>query len=172
MGFLTEDRRAEGLLMASGVEDNLALASWPRFGPGPLGWIRAAQVRVETRRTSDSLALRCHDTATQPVMTLSGGSQQKVVLGRWLLAGCGVLILDEPTRGVDIAARRDIYSEINRLLEGGAGVLMISSELEELIGMCDRILVLSRGAIVSEFGRADFDQSAILRAAFGGERLQ
>ena len=104
---------------------------------------------------------------TQPVRTLSGGNQQKVVLGKWLLREPKVLILDEPTRGIDVGAKFEIYQLIHALADRGAGVLVISSEMEELMGLCDRILVMRSGALVDELPRAEFDRERILRAALG-----
>ena len=101
----------------------------------------------------------------QPVRTLSGGNQQKVVLGKWLMSKPSVLILDEPTRGIDIGARCEIYQLILDLADRGTAVLIISSELEELLGLCDRILVMARGEIRDELRRAQFDRERILRAA-------
>jgi ribose transport system ATP-binding protein len=101
----------------------------------------------------------------QPVRTLSGGNQQKVVLGKWLLAEPSVLILDEPTRGIDVGAKFEIYQLIHQRADRGAGVLVISSEIEELIGICDRILVMSQGRIRGEFQRHQFDREKILAAA-------
>ena len=103
----------------------------------------------------------------QPVKTLSGGNQQKVVLAKWLLAKPRVLILDEPTRGIDVGAKHEVYQLIDELAGQGAGVLVISSEIEELIGLCDRILVMSRGEIIDEIALKDFDRERVLRAALG-----
>jgi ribose transport system ATP-binding protein len=101
------------------------------------------------------------------VRNLSGGNQQKVVLGRWLLSKPKVFILDEPTRGVDVGAKQDIYRLLAKMAEAGMGILIISSELEELLGLCDRIVVMRRGELNATFDRAHFDREGILRAAFG-----
>jgi ribose transport system ATP-binding protein len=101
------------------------------------------------------------------VKTLSGGNQQKVVLSRWLLDQPSVFILDEPTRGVDVGAKSEIYRIINDLAEGGASVLLISSEIEELIGLCDRIMVMAGGRITDRIERAEFDRERILHSALG-----
>jgi ABC-type sugar transport system ATPase subunit len=111
--------------------------------------------------------LKCDNIETSPVRSLSGGNQQKVVIGRWLLCQPKLLILDEPTRGVDVGAKEEIYALLAALVAQGKGALVISSEIEELIGLCDRILVMHRGCIVSEFSRAEFDQKKILSAALG-----
>ena len=102
----------------------------------------------------------------QPAKSLSGGNQQKVVIANWLMSDPTIFIMDEPTRGIDVAAKYEIYTIIDRLAAEGGGVLFISSELEELIAMCDRILVMSQGEIVGEFARGDFDKERILASAF------
>lgn len=101
----------------------------------------------------------------QTVKTLSGGNQQKVVIAKWLVQKPSVFILDEPTRGIDVAAKYEIYNIIHFLADGGAGVLVISSEIEELIGICDRILVMSNGEIKARFNRNEFDRERILSSA-------
>ena len=123
------------------------------------------------RSLGQRLNLKSGDIASTPVRTLSGGNQQKVVLGRWLLREPKVFILDEPTRGVDVGAKEEIYRLLAQMADAGMGVLMISSELEELTGLCDRILVMRRGTLAAEFERAHFDREAILRAAFGQDAL-
>jgi len=102
----------------------------------------------------------------QPAKSLSGGNQQKVVIAKWLMAGPAIFLLDEPTRGVDVAAKYEIYSIVRKLAAGGSGILFISSEIEEVMAMADRILVMSQGEIVGEFVRAAFNKEAILRTAF------
>lgn len=102
-------------------------------------------------------------------MNLSGGNQQKIVLSKWLMKDIRVLILDEPTRGVDVGAKVEIYNIITELAEKGIAVIMVSSELPELLGMCDRIIVLSRGRVTGNIKREDFSQERIMRAATGLE---
>ena len=111
--------------------------------------------------------LRIKATPTQPVRLLSGGNQQKVVLGKWLAGDARIFIFDEPTRGVDVGAKIEIYHLMNRLTASGAGIVMISSELPELLGMSDRILVMHRGRIHAEFDAADATQERVLTAALG-----
>jgi ribose transport system ATP-binding protein len=101
---------------------------------------------------------------------LSGGNQQKVVIGKWLLSKPKVFILDEPTRGIDVGAKCEVYGIVNDLAARGAGILLISSEIEELMGMCDRILVMSKGEIQGIFNRKEFDREQILHAAFQGHQ--
>lgn len=112
-------------------------------------------------------ALSIKATATQPVRLLSGGNQQKVVLGKWLAGDTRIFIFDEPTRGVDVGAKVEIYRLINRLTAAGAGIIMISSELPELLGMSDRILVMHRGRIQAEMDGADATEARVLSAALG-----
>ena len=151
--------------MEASIADNLSLVALGRHARGPAGWLDRAALgdAVQTVRRAVTLTASARDT--QPVKTLSGGNQQKVVLAKWLLNEPQVFLLDEPTRGIDVGAKHEVYSLINRLAARGAGVLMISSEIEELIGMCDRILVMSRGEIRDEIHCADFDRERILKAA-------
>jgi ABC-type sugar transport system ATPase subunit len=105
-------------------------------------------------------------SVAQPAKSLSGGNQQKVVIAKWLMSEPSIFIMDEPTRGIDVGAKHEIYAIIDQLAEDGGGVLFISSEIEELLAMCDRILVMSNGEIVARFDRDAFDKEHILRSAF------
>jgi len=171
VALLTEDRSADGLLLEADIEDNIALASLHSFASSPLGLIRRRQLRERTASMARTLDLE-YRSMGQPVKTLSGGNQQKVVLAKWLLSGADILIIDEPTRGVDVGGRYEIYRQIAHLAARGAGVIWISSEMEELVGMCDRILVMTRGEIQSVVERGEFDRHEMLRSALGEERLQ
>lgn len=165
LAFLTESRRDEGLCLNASIADNLALVSLPRHASRPTGWLNQGGLdsALQTARRAVTLSASARDR--QPVKTLSGGNQQKVVLAKWLLNEPRVFILDEPTRGIDVGAKHEVYSLINQLVGRGAGVLMISSEIEELIGMCDRILVMNRGRIRDEIHLHQFDRERILKAA-------
>ena len=165
MAFLTESRRDEGLLMEATIADNFTLVSAPGKARGMFGILPQGPLRASVQQMRGAVKLTPAAADGQAVRTLSGGNQQKVVLGKWLLNEPRVFILDEPTRGIDIGAKHEIYALINRLAAGGAGVLMISSEIEELIGMCDRILVMSRGEIQDEIRRGEFDRERILKAS-------
>ena len=165
MAFLTEDRRAEGLMMAAPIADNVALASLPRFATGWSRLLERTRLGDAVDRTGRDVQVNARDFVHTLVKNLSGGNQQKVVIGKWLLRGPRLFILDEPTRGIDVGAKYEVYKLINRLAAEGTGVLMISSEIEELIGMCDRILVMGHGEIRGSFPRERFDREAILRAA-------
>jgi ribose transport system ATP-binding protein len=163
IGLLPEDRKTDGLVADMTVAGNVAL---PHEG-------RLARFGFLTRRREEALAhpvvrdLRIHATPAQPVRLLSGGNQQKVVLGRWLAGDARILILDEPTRGVDVGTRLEICHVMNRLTARGAGVIMISSDLPELVGMSDRILVMYRGRVHAELDRALATEERVLRAALG-----
>src|SRR3984957_11110622 len=166
VAFLTEDRRHEGLMPEATVADNLSLAALPLFAAGAIGRLQSDRLLQAMRSLGERLNLKSGDIASAPVRTLSGGNQQKVVLGRWLLREPRVFILDEPTRGVDVGAKEEIYRLLAQMADAGMAILVISSELEELLGLCDRIVVMRRGELTAEFERACFDREAILRAAF------
>lgn len=169
LAFVTENRHQEGLLMEAAVSENLDLPSLRKFTRlGPARIINRSRALEFVNRIAETLRIKSGPIHTQKVKNLSGGNQQKVVIGKWLLAEPAVLILDEPTRGIDVGAKYEVYGTINKLAEEGVGILYISSELEELTGMCDRILVMSNGQIRAEFTRPDFDQEKILQAAFSG----
>jgi ribose transport system ATP-binding protein len=163
IGLLPEDRKAEGLVPALTVARNIALPHGrrlARFGLLP----RRSETALATPVVND---LRVKATPTQAVRLLSGGNQQKVVLGKWLAGNTRVFIFDEPTRGIDVAAKVEIYNLINRLTARGAGVVMISSELPELLGMSDRILVMHRGRIQAEIDAGQATEERVLSAALG-----
>jgi len=166
MAFVTENRRDEGLMMEAAIADNLALVSLRSFGRGPLAVIDTEAVAARTEAARSDLTIKAGAIRTQPVKALSGGNQQKVVIGKWQMTGPRLFLLDEPTRGVDVGAKFEIYSLIDRLAAEGSGILMISSELDELLGMADRIVVMNRGEIMGELTRPDFDRERILSLAF------
>jgi ribose transport system ATP-binding protein len=165
LAFLTEDRRAEGLCMEAAIADNVTLVALPRFVRTWARFVSAADSRAAVATIRQAVKLTPSARDEQAVKTLSGGNQQKVVLAKWLLNEPKVFILDEPTRGIDVGAKHEIYRLINELAARGAAVLMISSEVEELIGMCDRILVMGGGAIRDTVAPHQFDRERILRAA-------
>lgn len=165
VALITEDRQLKGLNLKASVRDNISLVSlkqFSRFGQflqfkkeNEAADAEIEKLRIKTRGRS------------QIVRTLSGGNQQKVVLAKWLLAEPEIIILDEPTRGIDIGAKAEIYKIIAQLTAQGKTVIMISSELEEILGMCDRVIVLYHGKITAEFERAEFNQENIIKAAMG-----
>ncbi|HEX3626577.1 MAG TPA: sugar ABC transporter ATP-binding protein [Verrucomicrobiae bacterium] len=165
IAFITEDRQLKGLNLKASVRDNVTLVnlkSFSLFGQILQSGKENAVVDAEIERMRIKTRHR-----NQIVRTLSGGNQQKVVLAKWLLTEPEIIILDEPTRGIDIGAKAEIYKIIAQLTERGATVIMISSELEEILGMCDRVIVLYHGRITAEFARADFNQENIIKAAMG-----
>ncbi|MDO8679040.1 MAG: sugar ABC transporter ATP-binding protein [Acidobacteriota bacterium] len=163
IGLLPEDRKAEGLVAGLTVARNTALPHGRRLARS--GFLpRGCEERLAEPIVKD---LRVKATPTQEVRLLSGGNQQKVVLGKWLAGDAHIFIFDEPTRGVDVGAKIEIYNLMNRLTASGAGIIMISSELPELLGMSDRILVMCRGRIRAEFSAADATQERVLSAALG-----
>jgi inositol transport system ATP-binding protein len=163
IALITEDRQLKGLNLKASVRDNITLVdlkSFSRFG-------QVLQSKKENRAADTSiqrLGIKTRNRG-QIVRTLSGGNQQKVVLAKWLLNDPQIIILDEPTRGVDIGAKAEIYKIIVQLATEGKTIVMISSELEEIMGLCDRVIVLSHGKITAEFNRESFDQEAIIKAA-------
>jgi len=165
LALLTEDRRAEGLCMEAAIADNVALVALPHFVRTRVQFVNQADTRDAVTSIREAVRLTASARDEQAVKTLSGGNQQKVVLAKWLLNEPKVFILDEPTRGIDVGAKHEVYRLINDLAARGAGVLMISSEVEELIGMCDRILVMRRGEIRDVVSPHEFDRERILRAA-------
>ena len=174
MAFLTEDRRAEGLLMEASIHDNVALPSLGDYATGFGHFLQRTRLGEAVTRAADAVRINTKDYARTLARNLSGGNQQKVVLAKWLMRAPHLFILDEPTRGIDVGAKHEVYKIINELVGQGAGILMISSELEELIGMCDRILVMAHGQIRAEHTRVRFDSEEIMRSAMwtakAGER--
>ena len=164
VGLLPEDRKTQGLVLGLSVRENLALTSARRLSR--FGLIDEKREAALSQRFVDDLRIKTPGIE-QRTGALSGGNQQKIVLGKWLATGVDVLIMDEPTRGIDVAAKVEIYELMNRLTEDGAGIVMISSELPEILGMSDRILVMRAGRMVSEFGATGANQEALLGAALG-----
>jgi ribose transport system ATP-binding protein len=168
MAFLTENRREEGLMMDAAVPDNAALAALAEFARTPLKVVSNRRLRRAVTDATTAVRLHAAGLSRQTARTLSGGNQQKVVLAKWLLRRPRIFLLDEPTRGIDVGAKQEVYRLIASLAAEGAGVLMVSSEIEELIGTCDRIMVMARGRVTDEIARPDFDRERILRAALAG----
>ncbi len=171
MAFVTENRREEGLLMNIDIANNIGLVALPTFSHTALKILDRQSLVSAAREMVSALQLRSGNIEQQPAKNLSGGNQQKVVIAKWLLSKPTIFIMDEPTRGIDVGAKYEIYSIINQIAVEGSAILIISSELEELIGMCDRILVMSRGEIYGEFARDQFHDERILRAAFREQDL-
>jgi len=164
IGFVTEDRKRFGLILPQTILDNMTLAG-----------LRSISGKFLTNRTRETIAANgpmksLRIKANSPLTitgTLSGGNQQKVVLGKWLLTGPKVLFLDEPTRGIDVGAKQEIYTEINKLAEQGMAIVLVSSELPEVLGLSDRVIVLHEGKMTGEFSRADATPERVMHAATG-----
>jgi simple sugar transport system ATP-binding protein/ribose transport system ATP-binding protein len=168
LAMLPESRKDDGLIFTRSVIENVSLASLPRFSR--FGFINR---RAERRAAEDALR-RCTVVGrpTGLVGNLSGGNQQKALFARMLLLAPRIVIADEPTRGVDVGARRAIYELLLDFVKEGGGVLLISSEVEEILGLANRALVMSRGRLVRELEGEDITESAILTAAFEREPTQ
>jgi ribose transport system ATP-binding protein len=167
LGLLPEDRKTQGLLLDRALRENVSLASLRRFTR--FGVLRPAQEDRIVRGLIDDLRIAARGPG-QPVMTLSGGNQQKVVLARWLARRCGILLFDEPTRGVDVGAKEEIYRLVRALASDGAAVLLVSSELKELFAICPRILVMREGRLVGEFAGPDVREEDVVDAMLMGGR--
>jgi ribose transport system ATP-binding protein len=163
IALVPEDRKAEGLLLPMSVRDNLTLAVLGEIGRGGLLRPRAEQQRV--REIVDRLAIRTSRPSIQEAGTLSGGNQQKLLIGRWLVAGAGVLLLYDITRGVDAATKRDIYALMMELAAEGRALLFYSSETEEMAHLCHRVLVMREGAVAAELAGPGIDTESIVAAA-------
>ncbi len=168
VALLTEDRKRDGLFAISSVSRNFGIANLGAYARNRLGWIsRERQDRAVTR-LRDAVQLDSSVRENQMIRTLSGGNQQKVIIGRWLVRNPQLLLLDEPTRGIDVGAKQKIYQLIGEQAAAGSGVLVVSSEIEELIGLCDRIVAMRSGRVVAEYPTRPFDREEILRAAIQG----
>jgi ABC-type sugar transport system ATPase subunit len=167
IGFVPEDRKKQGLVLSMATRENATLPTLERLSR--LGWIDTAAERATVRTYFDRLRVK----ATQEMVTasLSGGNQQKIVMAKWLAAECDVLILDEPTRGVDVGAKSELHAWIDRLAAEGAAVLLISSELPELINLSTRIVVLRSGRQVGEVARGEATQDGLVRMMTGLEAI-
>ncbi|MGY1399865.1 sugar ABC transporter ATP-binding protein [Streptomyces sp. SS10] len=165
LGLAPEERKAQALLMLESVTRNVSVSSMSRFARA--GWIDRGAELGAARAAVRELSLR-PDNPDVPVRTLSGGNQQKAVLARWLLRGCRVLLLDEPTRGVDVGARAELYAVVRRLADEGLAVLLVSSEVPEVLGLADRVLVLREGSIVHTAPARELDEHRVLDLVMEG----
>ncbi|MFF7411440.1 sugar ABC transporter ATP-binding protein [Streptomyces lydicus] len=162
LGLVPEDRKGQGLVLDASLQDNLTLARLDRDTRG--GLVDRSAQRRSAAAVAEQLKVRMSGLA-QPARTLSGGNQQKLVIGKWLLADTRLLILDEPTRGIDVGAKVEIYQLINELTASGRAVLMISSDLPEVLGMSDRVLVMSQGRLAGELSADEATQDAVMELA-------
>ncbi len=164
VGLVTEDRKNEGLILDLSVKQNVCLPNMKKFIKG--GWINS---RKENQTVDDFIKKLNIRTPTRNQLTifLSGGNQQKVVLSKWLCSDAKIFIFDEPTRGIDVGAKTEIYQLMNRLVANGVAIIMISSEMPEILGMSDRILVMRKGRIAGELSDTEASQEKIMNYALG-----
>lgn len=164
MAFITEDRKLTGLFLPHSVKDNMIAASLEKYTKGM--FMNEGKIRNECNKQRELLGVKTPDI-NQKVKNLSGGNQQKVLIAKWLLTDAEVIILDEPTRGVDVGAKSEIHALMGKLVEEGKAVIMISSEMPEVLGMSDRIIVMHEGKISGELSRAEANQDKIMKYATG-----
>ena len=165
IGLVPEDRKQQGAILSLSVKQNISLPSLKGIS-GRFGFIKQGREKEMVRSLIGKLSIKTRDE-NAPVSTLSGGNQQKTVLAKWVNRQCRVIMIDEPTRGVDVGAKVEIYRLINELSLQGIAVILVSSESEELMGICDRILVMRKGTIRGELQKEDFSEENILRLAIG-----
>ena len=165
VGLAPEERKSQALLLDESVSNNITVSSLAVFSRA--GFLNRSAERAKSSELTVSLDVRPAGV-TRAARTLSGGNQQKVVLARWLLRDCRVLLLDEPTRGVDVGARTEIYQLIRRLADSGVAVVVVSSEVEEVLGLADRVLVVREGEVVHEAAATELDESRVLDLVMEG----
>nr|WP_184946371.1 sugar ABC transporter ATP-binding protein [Planomonospora venezuelensis] len=168
MGLAPEERKAQALLLDQSVAHNITLAGLGRYSR--FGWLDRRRESAEARELVETLDIRPGDP-DRPIKTLSGGNQQKAVLARWLVGERRLLLLDEPTRGVDVGARAELYAVIRRLADEGIGVLLVSSEVPEVLGLADRVLVVREGRIIHRADAQDLDEHRVLDMIMEGSAL-
>jgi ribose transport system ATP-binding protein len=164
IAFLTEDRKGQGLVLLQSVEFNITLVALNSYVKK--GWLDLKASKNDSIKEVADLHIKVPTVETL-ASSLSGGNQQKVVLAKWLLTEAKIFIIDEPTRGIDVGAKVEVYNLINKLLEQGKAVIMVSSEMDECMGMSDRIIIMHEGKITGEVARKDFSEEIIMRAASG-----
>lgn len=169
IGLIPEDRKRHGLVLGMSSMENISMAVLRRLSKW--GWISSSEEKQMSQKYFDRLRVKAPTLETTAI-SLSGGNQQKLVIAKWIAANCRILLVDEPTRGVDVGAKTEIYNLIDRLADEGCAVLLISSELPELLNLSDRILVMRNGRINGEFKRDEADQEKILRLMTGTRYLK
>lgn len=162
IGLVPEDRKAKGALLGLSIRNNINMPIYPHISKGSV--IDTKKEQEIAAKYKEEISIKA-PSLSQLVKNLSGGNQQKVILAKWLAADVELLIFDEPTRGIDVGAKQEIYTLINTLVEKGKAVLMISSEMEELMGMSDRIVILSEGCVAGELKKDEFNQETIMHYA-------
>ena len=164
LALVPEDRKTQGLILPLPVDENVTLATLPEVSRS--GVISPAAVRAATLAMRDRLAIRMASPAV-PVRFLSGGNQQKVSIAKWLLTDAAVYLLYDPTRGIDVGAKQEIYELMRRLASEGHGILFFSTDLAEIVGLCDRALVMYEGAVARELRGAALTEANLVSAAIG-----
>ena len=160
IAYVSEDRKGLGLVLRSSVKDNITLPNLEKVSRAMV--INENEEVIVANKAVDAFRIKC-PTIHQDTNNLSGGNQQKVVLAKWLFCESDVFIMDEPTRGIDVGAKHDVYTVINNLAAEGKAIVFISSELPEILGVCDRIYVMSEGRIVGEMTAQEADQEKIMK---------
>lgn len=163
IGYLSEDRKRYGLALGMDIEDNVVLASYENF-TGPLGIVNSSKTKAESEKMVNDLKVKT-PSLKQKIRNLSGGNQQKVIIGKWLTRNSNILIFDEPTRGIDVGSKSEIYKLLNELAEQGKSIIMISSELPEILRMSHRVVVMCEGRITGELSAKEATQERIMEYA-------
>ncbi len=168
IALLTEDRKGQGLVLSQGIDTNLVLADLQRFSKGP--WLNKVKIKDAGNKNIDDLKIKTPGLKTIAGQ-LSGGNQQKVVIGKWINTNADIYLFDEPTRGIDVGAKVEVYNIMNKLVADGKCVIMVSSELPEVLGMSDRVIIMREGRIMGEIERETerFSQEVVMKAAWGGK---
>ena len=168
IAFLTEDRKGQGLVLAEPIKSNLILANLKGFSNGP--FLNEKKILKQGQGNIDALRIKT-PSIVEVVGQLSGGNQQKVVIGKWVNTDSDIFIFDEPTRGIDVGAKIEVYNVMNNLVKEGKCVIMVSSEMPEILGMSDRVIVMREGEIMAdvERGSVHFNQESLMKAAWGGK---
>ena len=168
MALLTEDRKLNGIMGVLSVRDNITAAALPRYSPR--GVLRVGEMRKDSEDQREKLRIKT-PSLSQLIKNLSGGNQQKALISRWLLTVPDVLMIDEPTRGIDVGAKSEIHRLMSMLAQEGKAIIMVSSELPEVLGMSDRILVMHEGRISGELSREEANQESVMHLATGGDEV-
>jgi ribose transport system ATP-binding protein len=169
IGMVPEDRKQQGLILEIGTRPNIGLPGLNRHKLAG-AFLNRTQEKADSDRMMQAMKVKT-PSDTQPMLYLSGGNQQKVVIGKWLSMQPRLLLMDEPTRGVDVGAKQEIYRLMEELVEQGVAILFVSSELEEVLSMSDRVLVMHEGKLTGELSRDEFSEEAIMRLATGARQV-
>lgn len=167
VAMIPEDRKQHGLMLPCSVRENVTLGNLARFARRWIGWVHRRREAEEAARQAAVMDVHC-ESIEQRVARLSGGNQQKVLIARWLLHDAEVILFDEPTRGIDVGTKAAIYRLLNDLAARGKALVVVSSDLRELMSICDRIAVMSAGRIAATFDRGEWSQDKIMAAAISG----